>query len=157
MAKPLATPKLFADSASCRPRRSNMQRHLPLAVGAALLAIAFAAPAQKPVAYPAKGQSASQQSKDDGECLGFAKQNTGVDPSAPPPAPPPENRGNASKALPPAQRSGRLAATTWATLRPKVPWSAASPSATSGAEHSSRPLPPSSRTWASTTRHITRA
>jgi hypothetical protein len=74
-----------------------MQRHLPLAVGAALLAIAFAAPAQKPVAYPAKGQSASQQSKDDGECLGFAKQNTGVDPSAPPPAPPPEKQGQRVK------------------------------------------------------------
>jgi len=61
-----------------------MHCNLQLAVGAALLTIAFAAPAQKPVAYPAKGQSASQQSKDDGECLAWAKQNTGIDPSKPP-------------------------------------------------------------------------
>ena len=68
-----------------------------LAVGAALLALALSASAQqKPIAYPAKGQSATQQSKDDGECLGWAKQNTGVDPAkvaqaapaAPPPPPP---------------------------------------------------------------------
>ena len=70
-----------------------MDCKLQLAVGTALLTIAFAAPAQKPVAYPAKGQSSSQQSKDDGECMGFAKQSTGVDPAAPPPAPPPEKQG----------------------------------------------------------------
>jgi hypothetical protein len=69
-----------------------MHSNLKVAVGAALLTIAFAAPAQKPVAYPAKGQSASQQSKDDGECLAWAKQNTGIDPAKPPQtatAPPP--------------------------------------------------------------------
>ena len=60
-----------------------MQRTLQFAVGASLLAVALAAPAQKPSAYPAKGQSATQQSKDDGECLSWAKQNTGVDPSKP--------------------------------------------------------------------------
>ena len=64
-----------------------MHTRLQLAVGAALLTIAFAAPAQKPIAYPAKNQSASQQSKDDGECLTWAKTNTGIDPAAPPPAP----------------------------------------------------------------------
>ncbi|TJZ68615.1 YMGG-like glycine zipper-containing protein [Chitiniphilus eburneus] len=37
-----------------------------------------------PVIYPAKGQSASQQAKDDGECYAWAKQNTGVDPAQPP-------------------------------------------------------------------------
>ena len=60
-----------------------MHCKLQLAVGAALLTIAFAAPAQKPIVYPAKGQSASQQSKDDGECLAWAKTNTGIDPSKP--------------------------------------------------------------------------
>jgi hypothetical protein len=73
-------------------------RHLPpILIGTALLSFGLALAAGKPVAYPAKGQSASQQTKDDGECLGFAKQNTGVDPSAPPPAPPPEKQGQRVK------------------------------------------------------------
>lgn len=37
---------------------------------------------QKPIAYPAKGQTAEQQSKDDAECNGWAKQTTGIDPVA---------------------------------------------------------------------------
>jgi hypothetical protein len=74
-----------------------MHSQLQLAVGAALLTIAFAAPAQKPVAYPAKGQSASQQSKDDGECLAWAKSNTGIDPAAPAAAPPPQPGGQRVK------------------------------------------------------------
>jgi hypothetical protein len=43
---------------------------------------------QKPIAYPAKGQSAEQQSKDDAECNGWAKQTTGIDPMALASAPP---------------------------------------------------------------------
>lgn len=75
-----------------------MQRNVQLAIGGALLAMAVAAHAQtKPIAYPAKGQSASQQSKDDGECLAWAKKNTGIDPAAPPPAPPPEKSGQRVK------------------------------------------------------------
>jgi hypothetical protein len=38
--------------------------------------------AQQPIIYPAKGQSAEQQQKDQGECYVWAKQNTGVDPVA---------------------------------------------------------------------------
>ena len=34
------------------------------------------------VAYPSKGQSAQQQSKDEGECFAWAKQQTGIDPVA---------------------------------------------------------------------------
>ena len=34
------------------------------------------------VAYPAKGQPAKQQSKDEGECFAWAKQQTGIDPMA---------------------------------------------------------------------------
>lgn len=56
------------------------------------LALAGAALAQKPSAYPSKGQSAGQQGKDDAECQAWAQQNTGVNPAqaqqaahAPPP------------------------------------------------------------------------
>lgn len=48
----------------------------------AALPLALAAPLQAaPVVYPAKGQSAQQQQKDDGECYGWAKANTGIDPA----------------------------------------------------------------------------
>jgi hypothetical protein len=47
------------------------------------------AAAQQPIAYPAKGQSAEQQRKDQGECQAWAKQTTGVDPAAVAKAPPP--------------------------------------------------------------------
>lgn len=36
----------------------------------------------KPIVYPAKGQTQQQQQKDDGECYGWAKSNTGIDPAA---------------------------------------------------------------------------
>lgn len=54
------------------------------------LPLALAAPLQAaPVIYPAKGQSAQQQQKDDGECYGWAKGNTGIDPAAVAAQPPP--------------------------------------------------------------------
>ena len=60
------------------------------AVASGLLAAAFCAYAQQPIVYPAKGQSAAQQQRDEGECGVWAKNNTGVDPAAlamqPPPA-----------------------------------------------------------------------
>lgn len=63
----------------------------------AALLLSSPAWAQKPIVYPAKGQSATQQSKDDGECYVWAKQNSGYDPaagaSAPPPSSAPEPRG----------------------------------------------------------------
>lgn len=34
------------------------------------------------VAYPSKGQSSQQQSKDEGECFAWGKQQTGIDPFA---------------------------------------------------------------------------
>ncbi len=40
------------------------------------------ASAQKPSAYPAKGQSADQKSQDDAACASWAKQDTGIDPAA---------------------------------------------------------------------------
>jgi len=44
--------------------------------------VASAVTAQQ-IVYPAKGQSAQQQSKDEGECAKWATQNTGIDPSKP--------------------------------------------------------------------------
>jgi hypothetical protein len=66
-----------------------MKRFSPVAIGVAVALLAFAATAQKPASYPAKNQSATQQQKDDGECLAWAKQTTGVDPAAPAAPPPP--------------------------------------------------------------------
>ena len=61
------------------------------AVVAAVAAVFVAAghAQAKPIAYPAKGQSAQQQQKDDGECYAWAKNNTGIDPAAVAGAPPP--------------------------------------------------------------------
>jgi hypothetical protein len=46
-----------------------------------LIALATSATAQQPPAYPAKGQSQQQQTKDSTECRTWAQQNTGVDPA----------------------------------------------------------------------------
>lgn len=65
-----------------------MERVKRIAIVTALLALPLAATAQKPIAYPAKGQSEAKQGKDDNECLAWAKKSTGIDPmvaSAPPP------------------------------------------------------------------------
>ena len=49
----------------------------------ALLAFAvLPAWAQKPSAYPAKGQSAEVKAQDDAACAAWAKQDTGIDPAA---------------------------------------------------------------------------
>ena len=53
-----------------------------IAFGLGILTLASHAVADSPVIYPAKGQSAAQQSKDEGECQVWAKQNTGIDPLA---------------------------------------------------------------------------
>ena len=37
--------------------------------------------------YPRSNQGQAQQQKDEGECYGWAKQQTGIDPTAPPPEP----------------------------------------------------------------------
>jgi hypothetical protein len=43
------------------------------------------------VPYPSKGQSPSQQNKDEGECYAWAKNQTGIDPVAVANAPPPSS------------------------------------------------------------------
>jgi hypothetical protein len=72
-----------------------MKIAMKIAVGLAALIAVSPAHAQKPIAYPAKGQSASQQSKDNAECYAWAKQTTGIDPAAVAASPPPQQTGPA--------------------------------------------------------------
>ena len=72
-----------------------MKRAMQITIGLAMLFVVSPAQAQKPIAYPAKGQSASQQSKDDGECYAWAKQTTGIDPVAVASSPLPQQTGPA--------------------------------------------------------------
>jgi hypothetical protein len=62
-----------------------------------LITLMLAAPAaaQKPIVYPAKGQTTAQQKKDDAECYAWAKQTTGIDPAAVASTPPPQQTGPA--------------------------------------------------------------
>lgn len=89
--------------------RARSLRSLPIAVLVAMFASGAAAqqPAAPPptktlsqnlgvMVFPAKGQPADQQAKDESDCYGWSKQQTGFDPAAPPPppaAPPPRRRG----------------------------------------------------------------
>jgi hypothetical protein len=59
-----------------------MHPYTSLMIAVALAAFATGAAAQKPSVYPAKKQSAEQQKKDDGECMAWAKKDTGIDPVA---------------------------------------------------------------------------
>lgn len=61
-----------------------------LTIGISALALGFAAAAQQPIVYPAKGQSAQQQQKDQRECQTWATNSTGIDPGAVANAPPPD-------------------------------------------------------------------
>ncbi|HSV20151.1 MAG TPA: hypothetical protein VLR71_17175 [Casimicrobiaceae bacterium] len=68
----------------------NASRRLTLLIVCAAFGVTQAAAQQ--YAYPAKGQSAEQQKKDEGECAKWATGQTGYDPSNPPQvqaAPPP--------------------------------------------------------------------
>jgi len=59
-----------------------MHRFIPALIAVALVAFATVSIAQKPSVYPAKKQTAEQQKKDDGECVAWAKKDTGIDPVA---------------------------------------------------------------------------
>lgn len=72
-----------------------MKRVLACAAAIVLGVATTAVLAQKPVVYPAKGQSAQQRQKDDAACMTWAKQETGIDPVAAS-APPPQQTGPAT-------------------------------------------------------------
>ena len=72
-----------------------MRQVLQITIVVVVLSIAFAAAAQKPIVYPAKGQSSAQQSKDDSQCYSWARQNTGIDPAAIASTPVPQETGPA--------------------------------------------------------------
>lgn len=59
-----------------------MRISIRIAMTLAAFVLTASAWAQKPSVYPAKGQSAEQKSKDDSQCLAWAKQDTGIDPAA---------------------------------------------------------------------------
>ena len=58
-----------------------MRTSIRIAMVLAVLVLPASAWAQKPSAYPAKGQGVEQKSKDDSQCLAWAKQDTGIDPA----------------------------------------------------------------------------
>ena len=86
-------------------------RTITLALGVALAA-GGAALAQQPVIYPAKGQSADQQKKDQGECHTWAVGQSGYDPAHPPQAaaPPPQQGATGSGARVRGAAAGATAA-----------------------------------------------
>ncbi|MFM0168476.1 YMGG-like glycine zipper-containing protein [Paraburkholderia sediminicola] len=59
-----------------------MLRNMRRLTGVLALALACSVSAQQPIVYPAKGQSASQQQNDTGQCRQWATQTTGIDPVA---------------------------------------------------------------------------
>jgi len=68
--------------------------------GAVLAALASAPAVAQLVIYPAKGQSAAQQQKDETECHAFAKKQTGYDPAQATQsvsAPPPQHEGERAR------------------------------------------------------------
>ena len=62
-----------------QPPRAIMLYRASLIVASALSLPAYA---QQPIIYPSGGQSAEQQQKDQGECMAWAQQTTGVNPAA---------------------------------------------------------------------------
>jgi hypothetical protein len=67
-----------------------MLRAMQFFIGMAVLSWTCAAVAQPPIVYPARGQSAQQQSQDEGQCYAWAKQSTGIDPAVVASSPPPQ-------------------------------------------------------------------
>ena len=66
---------------------------------ATAIALSLAVPAtlaQQPIVYPAKGQSASQQQRDQNDCRAWAQSSTGIDPAQLASAPVPQESGPAT-------------------------------------------------------------
>ena len=66
-----------------------MRNSIYMTIALAVLVVPTSIAAQKPSAYPAKGQSAQKQGTDDTQCLAWAKQDTGIDPASVAATPPP--------------------------------------------------------------------
>lgn len=71
-----------------------MQAMKQVMISIAMASLPFAAAAQGPIVYPAKGQSSATQNKDEGECYAWAKKSTGIDPTAVASAPPSQQGGS---------------------------------------------------------------
>ncbi|MFM0140156.1 hypothetical protein PQQ62_29485, partial [Caballeronia grimmiae] len=69
----------------------NAKKTHQLCVALMVLLALDAIAQSKPIPYPAEGQSARQQQKDDGACYSWAKSNTGIDPATASAAPPPQS------------------------------------------------------------------
>ena len=83
------------DRSAQAERKTDMGRTIQLLIGIAVLSLAGTAQAQKPIVYPAKGQSMQQQSQDEAQCFAWAKQTTGIDPAVVASSPPPQQTGPA--------------------------------------------------------------
>jgi hypothetical protein len=84
-------------SQRCRaPRQGEcMGLHQPHRLEMTALSLPFAAEAQQPIVYPARGQSTQQQSQDEAQCSAWAKHSTGIDPAVVASSPPPQQTGPA--------------------------------------------------------------
>lgn len=99
-----------------------MSISIKLATLSALLALASTAGAQTPppskslsasvgvMAFPAKGQDATKQAADEGECFAWSKTQTGFDPMNPSASAPPPPPAQAAAAPPPSGQRVRGAA-----------------------------------------------
>jgi hypothetical protein len=76
-------------------KENHMSYARKISIGLTVLSITAVAEAQKPIVYPAKGQTTQQQSKDDAECYAWARQTTGIDPAVVASSPPPQETGPA--------------------------------------------------------------
>lgn len=72
------------------------RRRAALAFGVSVMLFAIAALAQQPIVYPARGQSPTQQNRDEGECHVWAKNSTGIDPAVIAKQPVPQETGPAT-------------------------------------------------------------
>ena len=104
-----------------------MVRAMHLFLGLVVLSWAGTAAAQQPIVYPAKGQSAQQQSQDDAQCYAWAKQTTGIDPAVVAASPPPQQTGpavaaaNARRGPPGGRRGGRRSGRSREAARARAP------------------------------------
>jgi hypothetical protein len=98
--------KLASRRSSPEDARASISRHLKamrphLVCGPVVAAMIVLSPpnvsAQEMIIYPGDGQSAEQQQKDEYECYGWAKQQSGFDPMAPPTASSPPPQAEAQK------------------------------------------------------------